>query len=347
MKKYVIIILLMCITAILLFSYFSSKDSAQTMDGGYVCPDGSDSCTIARICRSIKDIKHEYMKNIEGCLKICNGIDDDFLCIPQIATLSDYPCKDGSDSCAIAKIKKELLESLNEITSKREKVKLQCDVFGCNVAKDSSFFMITDYDIISRYNKKYLLVNSDEMSIVEGLLGNPKRKESIELYKKVYLPNNDSQYVSKILSDCTIENYESPTFSEESNCDLNPLITKLPSNTDFFCFRYYFDNKKRYYTLMKENNAIDKILKLKSENLAIHSKYINIERFQLEKYRFCLYYLGLARVKYGYDIIYIHSFDNLDICDVNRWRGVRLKEQSKKDMSLKSLFVVPKSCYSY
>jgi len=102
---------------------------------------------------------------------------------------------------------------------------------------------------------------------------------------------------------------------------------------------------------MKEKGSIGKILKLKSENLGInHFDYI--EKFESEKslqpeervHYYCLHYLDRIRVRYSYDILYMYPFYKSEICDLNRWQGIRLKEHPKKNMQLKSLFTVPKNC---
>jgi len=166
-----------------------------------------------------------------------------------------------------------------------------------------------------------------------------------------------------ILSDCELNNIsysgeniidlkhlfhgESVLFSADSKCDLAPLVTKLPKGTDFFCFYY---RGLRSYTLMKEKGSIGKILKLKNDKLGIgyirNSNTLNY--FESGDYDLCLYHLGILRAKHSYDILYISHFDKPeDLCDLNRWHGVRLGEQVKKNITLKSLFVAPKDCVEF
>ena len=217
---------LICVAAILLFSY-SRKDKGEHNDD---------------ICEDIKGIEVENIEDIKYCLKICDGdkyrdsvvcVDEDpiclngslLLCSIQITNLKNYSCKDGTDSCAISKRKQKSLESLREIVSESRKLlleyKLQCEVFGCDAPKDSSFFMFTEDDIISSYNRKYLLMSS---YISSGLFSN--KKEEFFIFK-IPLPNNDSASLSDILSDCIVRKiYDLNTlFLKDSKCYLDSLIT--------------------------------------------------------------------------------------------------------------------------
>ncbi len=287
-------------------------------------------------------------------------------CFDEIRLLKNYACKDGKDSCTFSKRKKKYIEMEREnfgiIIDRRKKKfkesKLQCEVFGCDVAKDSSFFMITEYDIISNYNRKYLLMTSEVLSDFM------KVAIKKEIPNEILLPNKDSVLIRDILPDCKIKSSRGVSvggksdpgslFYGDSKCDFGPMIKNLSPNADFFCLEYGND---KYYTLLKEKGSIGKILKLKSENLGSFYEYLDSytrEFFNREQdeapeerdFRLCLAYLYSIEIDYGYDFIYMHPFYQSEICDLNRWRGVRLKEQPGKNMPLKSLFVVPQNCFS-
>jgi len=287
-------------------------------------------------------------------------------CFDRITRLKNYACKDGTDSCAFSKRQKKYIEMELEnvdivIARGRKKIeesKLQCEVFDCDTVKDSSFFMMTEYDIISSYDRKYLLMTSEVLS---DFMRVAIKKDTP---REILLPNKDSAHIRDILPDCkikssvgiSIDGRSDPgsLFNGDSKCDLGPMIKNLSPNADFFCLKY--DNSN-FYTLLKEKGSVGKILKLKSENLGslyerlgFYSRiHFNVQGEPPEErdFRLCLAYLYSVKINYGYDFIYMHPFYKTEICDLSRWRGVRLKEQSRKNMQLKSLFVVPQNCFDF
>jgi hypothetical protein len=291
-------------------------------------------------------------------------------------------CPDGLNPCyyidsVIISREKPIL---NHKLRDKKKDKMPCDVFGCSFKEDSSFFMImkdtliSRYDndwesfaypidvgytgeaLISRYNKEYLLISN---SSYHGY-------GSTYYDNKISLKNNKSQHISKILPACKINSYDisiekqsfltmpadhlidKNLFSPDSKCNLNPLIAKLSPKINSLCFRY----KKydaRLYTLLKENNIIDKTLELKFES--VKDKIMNdskLEILALESPQNLLSTLFYIKAKYGYDILYIHSFKQQDFYNLAHWRGVRIKEQSEKNQSLFNfLFDATENCSAY
>ena len=278
----------------------------------------------------------QYLKHKDICDSYKNAMQR-YECVKQRLESDDYStfCDDKlSDSCSFVRNSMRIKDENIKIELRdRKNDKLMCDVFGCDMSKDSSFFMIMNdvaffshkYINISRYNKEYLLIR---VHIRANEMGNVAYVEEI-------LRNNDGS-IWLYGNDCKLTIYPKVgLYSADSRCDLTTLITALSPKTNSICFIPYITSPE--YILKKENNIVNEILKLKSESIKYNRPNLN----PTENYEDCLSSLLLIKAEYNYDYMYIYSFNPSEFCDLNNWKGIRLKDQSESGKSLLESILVP------
>jgi len=368
MKICIAMVLLLAMILLSLFGYFSSEDSLLAYNSEFSSSSSENSLSIYnsefcdKNCTAFCNEHSGYCDSIQ--LKI-NNMCNSYECVVQrlesrrgLGSNDAYHafCNDYSNFCEGIQVMivvndRRLKHELRD----RKKDKMMCDVFGCHATKKSSFFMVIDNilvspcddgyirnnALISRYNEEYLLMHY--VCIYDVLT-----------YKKI-LPE-------QVLPDCEIYNYgssygkyiyeirpgnkvkdwptESSLFSPDSKCNLDPLIAIFPSGLNSFCFKTRMGIFA--YALIGESNIVDIILELKFESIRDHKLKIS----PYEDYESCLSNLFSIKKKYGYNIIYIDSYNRSEFCNLNLWKGIRIKEQSEKNQFLlEYLIAAPDSCY--